>query len=77
MFPLFDFDGRDCEIVLALGNSFPSFITVRNAVTLLGIHSLNLLSVAMFPSKSDLNQWEMRIKRNSNHVCFHQKHELW
>ena len=25
-----------------------------------------LLTIVMFPSKSDLNHWEMRIKRNSN-----------
>ncbi len=34
-------------------------------------------SVAMFPSKSDSNQWEMRIKRKIRIVCFHQKYELW
>jgi len=33
-------------------------------------------SLVMCPSKSYLNHWEMCIKRNLNHVCFHQKYRL-
>ena len=34
-------------------------------------------TIVIFQSKSDSNHWEMRIKRNPNHVCFHQKYGLW
>jgi len=40
-------------------------------------YSFKYHTVVMFPSKSDLNHCEIRIKRNSNHVCFHQKCGLW
>jgi len=43
---------------------------------ILGV-KIKAVTIVMFPSKSDSNRWEMRIKRNSNHVRFHQKFGLW